>query len=72
VHFQVTVEELTNWVRFGAEINVFAASLQAHQAAWFVTKRSIASIDRHDQFELLKNYSDVEEEEEEEFICQVL
>jgi len=41
-----------------AEI-MFSASLQAQQAAWFITKRSITSIDRHDQFELLKNCSDV-------------
>ena len=40
-------------------ILTFSANLQAHQAAWFVMKRSITSIDRHDQFELLKNYSDV-------------
>jgi len=33
---------------------LISASLQAHQAAWFVTKRSITSTDHHDQFELLK------------------
>jgi len=33
----------------------FSASLQEHQANWFVTKRSITSIDRHNQFELLKD-----------------
>ena len=37
-----------------AEIT-FSAGLQAHEAAWFVTNRSITSIDRHDQFELLKD-----------------
>ena len=39
-----------------AEIT-FSGSLQAHQAAWFVMKRSITSVDRHDQFESLKSYS---------------
>jgi len=37
----------------------FSASLQAHQAACFVMKRSIISVDRHNQFKLLKKYSDV-------------
>jgi len=41
-----------------AEITFFA-SLQAHQTAWFVTKKSTTSIEGHDQFELLKSYSDV-------------
>jgi len=41
-----------------AEIT-FSASLQAHQTAWFVTKKSTTSTDHHNQSELLKSYSDV-------------
>jgi len=52
---KVTVEDLCrSWQNISA-----SASLQAHQATWFVTKRNITSIDRHDQFELMKNCSDV-------------
>ena len=55
VIFKLVVEDLCrSWQKYR-----FSASLQAHQAAWFITKRNITSIDRHDQFKLLKNCSDI-------------
>ena len=35
----------------------FSASFQSHQCAWYVVKRSEASIDHQDQFELIEYIS---------------
>ena len=45
-----------------AEINVFSASFQAHQCAWYVVKRSEASIDHQDQFEWMEYISAAQRE----------
>ena len=54
----VTVKKLRDL----AEINVFSASIQAHQCAWYVVKRSEASIDHQGQFELMEYISAAERE----------
>jgi len=40
----------------------FSASIQAHQCAWYVVKRSEASIDHQGQFELMEYISAAERE----------
>jgi len=41
---------------------MFSATFQAHQCAWYVVKRSEATIDHQDQFELLEYISAAERE----------
>jgi len=47
--------------RFGRN-KCFSASFQAHQCAWYVVKRSEASIDHQDQFEYKEYISAAEGE----------
>ena len=54
----VTVKKIE---RFSRNL-CFSASFQTHQCAWYVVKRSEASIDHQDQFELIEHISAAERE----------